>query len=171
MHSIIQDVKVNNIKMGKYEITLWDLLIVVGGLLAFISFFLTWSKAGNFNITGMDFIGNKLNGLNVTNGYTFYGKIPLLVMLLGIAAIVLGILPTFNVGPKGVKIAAGVVSIVMLVFAIIFLVKGGSSDIFANQFNQALYRESVSLKFGAILAFIASIIATVGGVMTIKEAM
>ena len=92
-------------------------------------------------------------------------------MLLGIAAIVLGILPTFNVGPKGVKIAAGVVSIVMLVFAIIFLVKGGSSDIFANQFNQALYRESVSLKFGSILAFIASIIATVGGVMTIKEAM
>ena len=126
-----------DIKIGKGSISIWAIVAAVGGLLAFIAFFLALSKfyvdyplvgkvyTSTYN--GIDLISGKWDG-NTMDHYSFWKVMPLLAMLAGLATLVLGILPIFGVNNSGVKMAFMICAIVTFVFALlVFICTAGTA--------------------------------------------
>ena len=168
-----------NVKIGNMEISIGDLLLMIGGLVMLIAVFLSWTTysaavlAGwkDVGISGMDLISGKLDGTSVS--YSFLGKAPLFVLIFGIAAIVLGALPLFKIDNKGIKIAGAVVALLALIFAIMYMIVGGGASLFSGDDKTVVENGiklgfvKMKLAFGSIMALIAAIVATAGGVMNI----
>ena len=120
-----------DIKIGKGSISIWAIVAAVGGLLAFIAFFLALSKfyvdyplvgkvyTSTYN--GIDLISGKWDG-NTMDHYSFWKVMPLLAMLAGLATLVLGILPIFGVNNSGVKMAFMICGIVTLVLGLLVFI-------------------------------------------------
>ena len=126
-----------DIKIGKGSISIWAIVAAVGGLLAFIAFFLALSKfyvdypivgksySPAFN--GIDLISGKWDGHEFTH-FTFWKILPLLTMLTGLATLVLGILPIFGVNNSGVKMAFMICGVVTLVLGLlVFIFSAGTA--------------------------------------------
>ncbi|MBO7335604.1 MAG: hypothetical protein J6U42_01555 [Lachnospiraceae bacterium] len=164
-----------NVKIGNIEVGLGDLLLFIGGLLMIISIFFAWDKylpalGNDTTVTGMNIISGKFVG-NGEWTYAFMGKAPLFMLIFGIIALILAALPLFKVDVPALKIVGGVVALVGLVFAILFLTVGNKADLFSgDSYNAAkalLLVGSFKIQFGAYFALIASIVATVGGVINV----
>ena len=168
-----------NVKIGNMEISIGDLLLMLGGLVMLIAVFLSWSTYSavvltgwrDVGISGMDLISGKLDGNSVS--YAFLGKAPLFALIFGIAAIVLGALPLFKVDNKGIKIAGAVVALLALIFIIMYMIVGGGANLFSGD-DKTLVENAikagvvkVKLAFGSIMALIAAIVATAGGIMNV----
>ena len=163
-----------NVKIGNMEIGLGDLLLIIGGLLMIISLFFTWDKyVPNFGsdtaVTGMNIIGGKFGDSSVS--YSFLGKAPLFILIFGIIAIILAVLPMFKIDAPAIKIIGAVVALVGFIFAILFLTVAGKADLMSgddyNALKILLAIGSLKVQFGAYFALIASLVATVGGVMNV----
>jgi len=126
-----------DIKIGKGSISIWAIIAAVGGLLAFIAFFLALSKfyadvpfVGKVytpTYNGIDLISGKWDGHEYTH-FTFWKILPLLTMLTGLATLVLGILPIFGVNNSGVKMAFMICGVVTLVFGLlVFIFSAGTA--------------------------------------------
>lgn len=178
----IEDLKViimGNVKIGNAEIPLGNLLLMIGGLVMLISIFFAWSTYSeyfltgwkDYGITGMDLIGGKLDGNSVT--YAFLGKAPLFMLIFGILAIVLAALPLFKIDMPAITIAAAVIALLGLIFAILYLTVGGGANLFSGDNKDAietgikLGMVKMKLAFGSYFGLIGSLVATVGGVMNV----
>ena len=126
----------DNLKIGNMEIPIGSLLLMIGGLIMLISAFLNWSQISidtvlfgtdTTNISGMDLISGKLDGDSVD--YSFLAKAPLFMIIFGILAIILAALPLFKIDMPAIGIAAAVVALLGLVFAILFLTVGGGASL------------------------------------------
>ena len=164
-----------NVKIGNMEIGIGDLLLFLGGLLMVISIFFTWDKyvpafGSDTSISGLNIIGNKF-GDSSDWTYSFMGKAPLFMLIFGIIAIVLAVLPLFKVNVPALKIVGAVVALVGVVFAILFLTVATKADLFSGDaYNAAkvlIAVGSFKVQFGAYFGLIASILATVGGVLNV----
>ena len=171
----------NNIKIGNAEISLGNLLLMIGGLLMIISIFFAWTIYSwnsvlppvwhDVSNNGMDLISGKLNGNSAT--YSFMGKAPLFMLILGIASLVLGALPLFKVDNKGIKIAGCVVALVAVVFGILYLTAGGGANLFTGNDKDAVAAAintgmiKMKLGFGSIFGLIVAIVAFVGGILNV----
>ena len=158
-----------DIKIGKGSISIWAIVAAVGGLLAFIAFFLSITKFGvdlgvfgkswTDGISGMDFISNKYDGHKVDDAYTFWKIMPLLTMIAGIATLVLGILPIFGVNNSGVKMAFMICGIVTLVLGLlVFICTAGTAVLDASNKDGILVKRQI----GAYFALIGGILAGAG---------
>ena len=171
--------KMTNVKIGNMEISLGDLLLIIGGLVMLISAFLAWSVYStptltgwkDYNIGGMEIISGKIDGTSIS--YSFLAKAPLFMLIFGIVAIVLAALPLFKIDAPAIKIIGAVVALLGLIFAILFMTVGGGASLFAGDDKDAtelLIKAGVlkmKVAYGAIIALIASIVATVGGVLNV----
>ena len=168
-----------NVKIGNAEIPLGNLLLMLGGLVMLISVFLAWTTYStptlsgwkDVGINGMDLISGKLDGSSVS--FAFLAKAPLFILIFGILAIILAALPLFKIDMPAITIAAGVVALVGLVFAILYLTVGSGANLFSGNdkdLAEILIKAGtlkMKLAFGAYLALIGSIVATVGGVLNV----
>lgn len=175
-----------NIKLGNKEMTLGDILMAVGGLIMFICLFLTWSKitatgigSGNtsWNITGINFLNGNFQEYSVK--YVFIAKAPLIAAIIGILAIAAAVVPMFAEGKprRIIRHVGAALSIVAFVFCLLFMIKGGKFDIISDATDSITYNSikvmfdmefwTMKLAFGSILALIASILATAGGILNI----
>ena len=151
--------KMEDIKIGKGSISIWAIIAAVGGLLAFIAFFLSITKFGadlgmfgkhwTEGISGLDFISNKYDGNKVDDAYTFWKIMPLLAMIFGLVTLVLGILP-------GVKVAFMVCGIITLVLALlVFICTAGTAVLDTSNKGDILVKRQIGAYFfliGGILA-------------------
>jgi hypothetical protein len=160
-----------DIKIGKGSISIWAIIAAVGGLLAFIAFFLSITKFGadlgilgkhwTEGISGLDFISNKYDGHKVEDAYTFWKIMPLLAMIAGLATIILGILPIFGVNSSGVKVAFMVCGIVTLVLALlVFICTAGTAVLDMSDKSDVLVKRQI----GAYFFLIGGILACAGAV-------
>ena len=168
-----------NVKIGNMEIPLGNLLLMIGGLLMIISIFFAWTTYSalelvswkDYGITGMDLISGKLDGTSVS--YAFLGKAPLFMLIFGILAIVLAALPLFKIDMPAITIAAAVIALLGLIFAILYLTVGGGAGLFTGDDKDIVELGikvggiKMKLAFGAFFGLIASLVATVGGVLNI----
>ena len=178
----IEDLKViimGNIKIGNVEIPLGNLLLMIGGLVMLISIFFAWSTYSEATLTGwrdvgvsgLNLIGGKLDGTSVS--YAFLGKAPLFMLIFGIIAIVLAALPLFKIDMPAITIAAAVVALLGLIFAILYLTVGGGASLFSGDDKDAVETAiklgfvKMKLAFGSYFGLIGSLVATVGGVMNV----
>ena len=158
-----------DIKIGNGSISIWAIVAAVGGLLAFIAFFLSITKFGvdlgilgkhwTEGISGLDFISNKYDGEKVDDAYTFWKIMPLLAMIAGLATLVLGILPIFGVNNSGVKMAFFICGIVTFVLALlVFICTAGTAVLDASNKDGILVKRQI----GAYFALIGGILAGAG---------
>ena len=162
-----------DIKVGNGSISILSLIACVGALLAFIGLFLAitkWSYTVDYvigtetiwgkPISGLDFLTNKYDGKTYDDAYTFWKIMPLMTALVGLATIVLGVLPMFGVNAPGVKIAFMVCGIVTFVFALlVFICTAGSAGFDGNTDGYKFHRQ-----VGAYFMLIGGLIA--GGCAT-----
>ena len=158
-----------DIKIGNGSISIWAIVAAVGGLLAFIAFFLNITKFGvdlgilgkswTDGISGIDFISNKYDGHKVDDAYTFWKVMPLLTMIMGLVTIVLAILPIFGISNPGVKIAFLVCGIITLVFGLlVFIFTAGTAVLDVSDKDPYLVKRQI----GAYFALIGGILAGAG---------
>ena len=170
MHSVHathpEGFNMEDIKIGKGSISIWAIVAAVGGLLAFIAFFLSITKFGadlgilgkhwTEGISGLDFISNKYDGNKVDDAYTFWKIMPLLAMIFGLVTLVLGILPIFGVNNPGVKVAFMVCGIITLVLALlVFICTAGTAVLDTSNKGDILVKRQIGAYFfliGGILA-------------------
>ncbi len=167
--------KMEDIKIGNGSISIWALVAAVGGLLAFIAFFLSITKFGadlgilgkhwTEGISGLDFISNKYDGHKVDDAYTFWKVMPLLAMIAGLATLVLAILPIFGVNSSGVKMAFMICGIVTLVLGLlVFICTAGTAVLDASDKGDILVKRQI----GAYFFLIGGILAGVCGFLDWK---
>lgn len=168
-----------NVKIGNMEIPLGNLLLMIGGLIMLISVFLAWTVYStptltgwkDYNISGLDIISGKVDGNSIS--YSFLGKAPLFIMILGILAIILAALPLFKVDMPAITIAAAVIALLGLIFAILYLTVGGGASLFTGDDKdgtEILIKSGVlkmKLAFGSYFSLIGALVATVGGVLNV----
>ena len=90
----------------EFKMNIYGLLILIAGLLAVVSFFVTWSSPGT--VTGLDLM--KFGG-------DFKAYIPLIVLILGIIAILFAMFEFM-----GISFDALVQKIIVLVLGVIVLI-------------------------------------------------
>ena len=169
-----EGIKMSNVKIGNVEIPLGNLLLMIGGLIMLISVFLAWSQTellGDVDkISGMDIISGKIDGTSIS--FSFLGKAPLFMLIFSILVIILAALPLFKIDVPAITIAAAVIALLGLIFAILFLTVGGGASLFSGNDKDAAELAiklgmKMSIQFGAYLALIGSLVATVGGVLNV----
>ena len=157
-----------DIKVGKGSISILSLIAMVGALLAFIGLFLAitkWSYTVDYvigtetvwgkPISGLDFLTNKYDGHTYDDAYTFWKVMPLLTALMGLATIVLGILPMFGVKNSGIQIAFMVCGIITFVFGLlVFICTAGNAGFDADMDNYKFHRQ-----IGAYFMLIGGLVA------------
>ena len=160
-----------DIKIGNGSISIWAIVAAVGGLLAFIAFFLAITKfetsyvvtTTSDSINGIDFLKEKISygGYEGDADFTFWKIMPLLTMIMGLVTIVLAILPIFGVNNSGVKIAFLVCAIITFVFALlVFICTAGTAVLDASK--DALEHTKGKRQIGAYFALIGGILAAGG---------
>ncbi len=157
-----------DIKIGNGSISIWAIVAAVGGLLAFIAFFLAITKFSydlylttytTDAMNGIDFLTNKYDGHEVDDAYTFWKIMPLLTMIFGLVTIVLAILPIFGVNNQGVKIAFMVCGIITLVLGIlVFACTAGTAVLDIDSTDGIEAKRQI----GAYFALIGGILAGAG---------
>ena len=153
-----------DIKVGNGSISILSLIAMVGALLAFIGFFLAITKFsyGPFEsdtINGIDLLKEKMGDADAE--YKFWKVMPLLTMIMGIATIVLGILPMFGVNNSGVKIAFMVCGIITFVFGLLTFICTAGTPVLDTKYASDY---KAHRQIGAYFALIGGLIA--GGCAT-----
>ena len=157
-----------DIKVGNGSISILSIIACVGALLAFIGFFLAIQKYSytidvylvketftSEPISGLDFLTNKYDGHKVEDAYTFWKVMPLLTAIMGVATIVLGLLPMFGVKNSGIQIAFMVCGVLTFVFGLlVFICTGGSAVFDGNTDGYKFHRQ-----IGAYFALLGGLIA------------
>ena len=155
-----------DITIGKGSVSIWSLVAITGGFVAFISVFLTISSPDHlFNLTGIDMLTNKMDGEDAgKHFYTFWRFMPFITALLGLAVMILSALPIFGIDKPGIKMAAFIVGIVTLVFGIFVIAcSAGSAGFDFDTAHVKFYRE-----IGAYFALYGGIMAAVFGFLNWK---
>ena len=158
----------NDIKIGKGSVTIWALLAAIGALLVFISLFLgifhqeasVWVTLKGPSISGLDLLTNKVDGHSV-DYLTFWRLMPLFAALLGLATLVLAILPIFGVNNKGTKTAFFVCGIVTLVLGILVMFVTASGAVIDGNTDGIKFVKEV----GAYFALIGGLLAALGAAL------
>ena len=157
-----------DIKIGKGSVSIWALLAGLGAIFVFISLFLGifhmettgWVVIKGSSISGLDLLTNKVDGHSV-DSFTFWRLMPLFAALLGLATLVLAILPIFGVNNKGIKTAFLVCGIVTLVLGILVMFVTASGAVFDGNTDGAKFVKEV----GAYFALIGGIVAALGAAL------
>ena len=164
-----------DIKIGNGSISIWALVAAVGGLLAFIAFFLALSKfyvdvpyigkvySDTFN--GIDLISGKWDGHDYDH-FTFWKVMPLLAMLTGLATLVLAILPIFGVNNSGVKMAFMICGILTLVFGLLVFICSAGTAVVDKDWRVDDWK--AARQIGAYFFLIGGILAGVCGFLDWK---
>lgn len=175
MATHLEGFNMEDIKIGNGSISIWGIVAAVGGLLAFIAFFLAITKfdfdfglkVTTENISGLDMISNKYDGEKAEDMYTFWKVMPLLAMIAGLATLVLAILPIFGVNNSGIKMAFMIVGIVTLVLGIlVFAFSAGVAVLDVDSDYEKYY--TAHRQIGAYFALIGGILAGVCGFLDWK---
>lgn len=175
-HSLSQKVIIMDVKIGSMNVSIWTILLVIGGLLAFIGMFLDYIvvtvdlfvTTETEGLTGLDLLDTE----DEYGAFSYVAKFPLVIGIVGILALLSGILPMFVKGQDKVfTIAGAVLAIVAVVLAIWFFVQGVGDGLFVDEWAQAMWGDSLSAGVGLYLALVGSIVAAVGGILNLKEAL
>lgn len=171
------------VQIGGKSVSIGNILLIVGGILALISFFLGWvNYETSIGIPGLNtswssdpFTGSDLMGLEHSS---FVAYMPLLVLIFGIIAIVTAILPMFmDVPQKTISIVQLVVGVLIVVFALIFVLMGGGSGLYSGDAAEVVKGMidtgvlRMPLQIGCYLGLIGGVLALVGGGLAFKDNM
>lgn len=170
----------SEVKIGSNMISVWSILAVIGGILAFVALFLPWVKVTwdlgifgsmDISVSGLDLTGGKFNGESIS--YSGVSCFPLIIAILGLISVITSILPAFIEKNKEMAVITVLLSLVALVLSIIFLCVGLSSSLFSGNAKEIAdyLRYTFSAQAGPILALIGCIIALVGGGLSLKESL
>ena len=163
--------------MANKGFSVGNVLLIIGGLLMIISIFLAWTQinppiGNNISISGMDIISGKVNGNSYA--YSFKGRAPLFLLIIGILSIILALLPMFKIKNNGINVAATLIAVLGLVFAIMFLKVGDGASLFTGDDEKAMdmaikLGTSLKIQFGAYFGMAGSAIAMIGGLLSFKK--
>ena len=168
----------NNIKIGKTEMSIGDLLIYLGALVAIIAIFLTYIEStmftNNTTLTGMDIITGK--DMDVDD-LSFVHLAPLFTLIFAIVGAIAAILQMFvkNVDAKVFCFVEVGVFALAAIFAIVFVAMGAGPDLFDGTAKDAIKMAidsgvlKMNLGIGAYLGLIASIVGVIGAGVNVKE--
>ena len=164
-----------DVKIGSMNVSIWTILLIIGGLLAFIGMFLDYVVM----TIDLGFLGSESEGFTALDlldsdedeygALSFVSKFPLVIGIVGILALLSGVLPMFVKGQDKVFTIAGAVFAVVL--AIWFFVQGVGPGLFVDEPMQELFGDTLSAGVGLYLALVGSIVAAVGGILNLKEAL
>ena len=159
-----------DIKLGKGSISVWGALVAVGGFLAFLGFFLAITEIhidggwGFFSkVTGLDMLRGIVDGEDTTDEYTFWRFMPFIAGLVGLAVVIIKVLP-FAIGDKPAFKTVGLgLGIAVVVLAVLVLALSAGSACFEHTDGLKFYRG-----IGAFFMLYGGIIAVVGSFLDIK---
>lgn len=168
----------NNIKIGKTEMSIGDLLIYLGALVAIIAIFLTYIEStmftNNTTLTGMDIITGKDGDMD---DLSFVHLAPLFTLIFAIVGAIAAILQMFvkNVDAKVFSFVEVGVFALAAIFAIVFVAMGAGPDLFDGTAKDMIKMAidsgtlKMNLGIGAYLGLIASIVGVIGAGVNVKE--
>ena len=154
-----------NINTGKGTVSVWGILVALAGAITVLGFFLALTKIpdAGIGITGWDMLRGQVEGEDVSDEYTFWRFIPFITMLVGIATIVMEVLPGIGVGKPAFKLVAMILGIVTLVLGILVLAFSSGSACFEHSDGIKFHRA-----IGAYFMLYGGIFASVFGFLDYK---
>ena len=163
-------IDMEDIKLGKGSISVWGALVAIGGFLAFLGFFLAITEIhidggwGFFSkVTGLDMLRGIVDGEDMTDEYTFWRFMPFIAGLVGLAVVIIKVLP-FAIGDKPAFKTVGLgLGIAVVVLAVLVLALSAGSACFEHTDGLKFYRG-----IGAFFMLYGGIIAVVGSFLDIK---
>ncbi len=163
-----------DVKIGSMNVSIWSILLIIGGLLAFIGMFLDYVVIDYYldteGISGLDLVSEDDYG-----GLTYLSKFPLVIGILGLLSLVAAVLPMFVKGQDKIfTIAGALFAVVAVVLAIWFFVQGVGPGLFEEGLVRAFFEnaeDKITAGIGLYLALVGSIVAAVGGILNLKEAL
>ena len=171
----------NNIKIGKTEMSIGDLLIYLGALVAIIAIFLTYVESTMFpnnttTLTGIDIITGK--DVDVDD-LSFVHLAPLFTLIFAIVGAIAAILQMFvkNVDAKVFSFVEVGVFALAAIFAIVFVAMGAGPDLYDGTAKDIIKMAidsgalKMNLGIGAYLGLIASIVGVIGPGVNVKESL
>ena len=162
----------DDIKIGNASVSIWVIVAMIGALLAFISLFMAIVNYSytvgpvtttTASISGLDFLGNKWDGHDVSGDFTFWRFMPLFAALLGLATLVLAALPIFGAGNSGTKTAFLVCAILTLVFGLLVFFVTASGSVLDGGTSWTAHKQ-----IGAWFAFLGGLLAGVCAFLDFK---
>lgn len=177
------------ITIGTRSTSIWLILAIIGGIVGFVMLFINWETISvsmyslfstDIKATGLDMLTNKATAADETGDmqYSFIGKLPFIIAILGIIGAIVAILPTFmEYKRKELSIVASVIFLIAVILCIVFFATGLGVDLLAGDDKEELktiiHTTGVSVKFkagtGAIIALIASIVGLLASAISVKE--
>lgn len=155
------------VHIAGYEIPFWNLLLIIGGAVAFISMFMNWIKIeiSYWGYTASESVSGF--SLLTEDGLTFLKIFPFLIGLAGLLAAASALVPMFVEGYDqiAVMVGAGVTALAVLL-GIWFLISGTDTGLVSDSYFSG---DMIKGAFGLYLGLLASIVAAVGGVMRFLE--
>lgn len=168
-----------DVKIGNKDVSVWSLLLILGGLIAFIGMFLDnviytidlgFLGSESEGITALDL----LEGVEDYENLTFLSYFPFLIGIFGLLELLCGVLPMFVKGIDKVFVIGGaVLALLAVIMAIWFFISGFGPGLFADEFVKNIIEaaDPLSAGVGFYFALIGSIIALIGGALNLKEAL
>lgn len=169
-----------NIKMGKVEMPVGSMIVLVGAFLGAISIFLGYV---NFDYTILDDV--TYSGWDVITGwegaqFSFVHWAPLVIMITAIVGLIMAAVPIFvklNVNIKVYNTALAVILLVGVIFSIIFIAMGGGTGLYSGDYltyiesqTEVFKNLKLSLGYGPYHGLICMAAALVGSIYNIKWA-
>ncbi len=151
-----------DVKIGKGSISFWGCAAAFGSVLVILGFFLAITKINGLSLTGWELLRGKSDGTDISKWLTFWRYIPLITMIIGVAAIVFEALPML--GKDGLKPVAMGLAIASLVLAVLVLACTAGSPGFKDMPHKTEYVRAI----GSYFMLYGGIIATVCSVLDLK---
>ena len=153
------------INTGKGSISMWGIIVALAGAITVLGFFLALTKLTDMGIgiTGWDMLRGQIEGEDYSDEYTFWRFIPFITMLVGIATVVMEVLPAVGVDKPALKLVAMILGIVTLVLGIMVLAFSAGTACFEHGDDLKFHRA-----IGAYFMLYGGLFASVFGFLDYK---
>ena len=153
------------INTGKGSISMWGIIVALAGAITVLGFFLALTKLTDLGIgiTGWDMLRGLVEGEDASDEYTFWRFIPFITMLVGIATVVMEVLPAVGVDKPALKLVAMILGIVTLVLGIMVLAFSAGTACFEHGDDLKFHRA-----IGAYFMLYGGLFASVFGFLDYK---
>ncbi|MBQ2762224.1 MAG: hypothetical protein IJF47_00720 [Candidatus Methanomethylophilaceae archaeon] len=156
------------VHIAGYEIPFWNLLLIIGGAVAFISMFMNWIKI-EISYWGYT-VSESVNAFDLLtgDGLSFIKIFPFLIGIAGLLAAASVIVPMFVEGFDHIAVMVGAgVTVLAVLLGLWFLISGTGTGLYSDP--SYVSGDMIKGAFGLYLGLLASIVAAVGGVMRFME--
>ncbi len=165
----------DGINVGGKTLSIWELLIILGGLLAFISIFLEVANISMTVFGHTETTTSTATGLLSEDGTNFIAMFPLIAGILGILVILLAVVGTFTsvLDAKIVTYGELALSALVVILMIVFMISVGPG-LYEGNYKTAVELAieagaKYSASIGTYLSLVGGVLGLAGSAMKLKE--